>query len=163
MLYVGVNPGKNGGIAILTEERKLAGIWSMPFTNRQTELDENYLNNILKSYPIYDSCTAVIEQPCDMPEERMPKFNKHFSKLKELVLKHIGHAFIVSPSEWKLTFFGKFVNGHSSIIKAYTRTNYNCETIQWVLENQYLPPGVYPRQELCAAICLANYLHSQRH
>lgn len=100
MIYIGIDPGKDGAIAIIeTTEKKVQGYYAVPFSKDQ-------YNNKLKS--ISDiQCICILERVGAMTGQgvtSMFKFGENYGFIQGL-LKAYGIPYeVVTPQKWKKEF-----------------------------------------------------------
>ena len=99
MIYIGIDPGKNGGIAIIDDNFRDC-VYAYPFS-------EETLINKLRAYIYDDICFCTLEQVHAMPKQGVSStfnFGMNFGFIQG-VLKAYGIPYeLVTPQKWKKEF-----------------------------------------------------------
>jgi hypothetical protein len=99
--YLGIDPGRKGGLALIDEFRNLKYYQLMPY--KKTGYDYGQIEELIVNLP--EKTTVVIElKPGTMNKSASPttSFGFHCGVLYGLFFCH--HPVIVSPKEWKKEF-----------------------------------------------------------
>ena len=134
MIYLGVDPGLEGGIAVLSESGSLIALEEMPIhrpTRGRREFDLAGIMGALKRYRKQDEIFVTVEKLGAMPLRRggrqmggaIANFNRGLSRGWQWLLVGLGvpHQ-LVSPQTWQRAMFvGTLVTSlpkHRSIVAA---------------------------------------------
>lgn len=95
---IGIDPGKNGGIALMnTATHKIEGVFKIPDTPAD-------LLELLQGFP-RDGCVAYLEQVHEQPGQRgMFEFGRNYGMIEtSLTASKISH-YKVTPQKWQKGF-----------------------------------------------------------
>lgn len=95
-LYLGIDPGQSGGMAILTSEGEIVDVSKMPET--ETDVSE-YIREFSKTI-----CMAVIEGVHAMPKQGVSssfKFGRQYGGLRMALIAHQIRFETVMPGVWQ--------------------------------------------------------------
>lgn len=96
MIYIGIDPGKNGGIAVIKPNKTRVHVYS-----------EEYLLLVLGYYQDYKECVCYLEHVHAMPKQGVSStfnFGMNFGFIQG-VLKAYGIPYeLVTPQKWKKEF-----------------------------------------------------------
>ena len=98
MLFIGIDPGKNGGIAVLDGELSVVGLFKMPETPQD-------LLNALSSYRSNSTC--VLEKVGGMPGNggsAMFNFGKGYGHIEMALLACGICTETITPNKWEKYF-----------------------------------------------------------
>ncbi len=108
---VGIDPGKNGAIALLLADGRLNQVIPMPTTGKGkgSEIDQYTLVSILRTFQkiANDIVVAGIEEVHSMPKQGVSSsfdFGKSFGIALGAIAGATMAAHRVRPAEWKKTF-----------------------------------------------------------
>lgn len=105
MLFIGIDPGSSGAIAVVDKEGKPVTYWDMPYRNK--EIDCWDLKNILESIKSQDRCFCVLEK-CQYTPAIKGSGAFTFGKTvgaTEAIVSLTGVPFeLIPPQKWKKEF-----------------------------------------------------------
>lgn len=140
MNYLGIDPGKSGGLALLTEEGGFIDVTKMPDT-------EHDLRDLLEEWRRYhpdDGCRATLEFVRSSPQMGVKSaftFGQNFGMLR-MALAAAGIPFeTVTPAKWQAAL-GCRTGGDKNVSKRRA---------------QELFPGVKVTHAIADALLLAEY------
>lgn len=99
MLFIGIDPGKNGGIAVLDENIRIVALSKMPDTPQDLLC---FLSEIK-----FDKCMCMLERVGGMPGNggnAMFNFGKGYGHLEMALLAHNITTETVTPNKWEKFF-----------------------------------------------------------
>lgn len=105
-VWVGIDPGMAGALAVIDEAGKYLRLWDMPITTmgRSGEIDVDSLASIVDEITKYPAPTVLLEWPQTRPDEA-PESSKRFGVGLGLLEGMFTYAGLrprrVAPNEWK--------------------------------------------------------------
>ena len=141
MNYIGVDPGRSGGVAVLTEGGAVVGAWPMPETERD-------VYDLIKEFS--DSSRAVIEYVRCRPGQGAPgvfKFGWGYGGLRMALIPCAVPFVEVTPGKWQRAF---------SLTSSEKRTDTEKKNAN-KSRAQELFPGVRITHALADALLIAEY------
>lgn len=99
MIYIGIDPGKNGGIACLSENR--IGIYVIPYS------EEFLIKRLQNIYGYSTSCICYLEHVHAMPKQGVSStfnFGMNFGFIQGVLKAYSIPYELVTPQKWKKEF-----------------------------------------------------------
>lgn len=99
MIYIGIDPGKNGGIAIIDDNFKYCN-YVYPFS-------EETLVDKLNAFIYDDVCFCIVEQVHAMPKQGLSStfnFGRNYGFIQGVLKTYRIPFELVSPQKWKKEF-----------------------------------------------------------
>lgn len=106
MIYIGIDPGKNGGIAYIQESYMQASCISPCLLKNTFVFDEKGLVSLLKKFNP-DVCVAYVEQVHAMPKQGVSStfnFGMNFGFIQGVLKAYDIPYELVTPQKWKKEF-----------------------------------------------------------
>jgi len=105
MYYIGVDPGKTGGIAILSSVSGVHGVLGVtPMIIAGSELDLSAITDWVYSYVLENNAICYIEKVSAMPKQGVTSmFNFGFSTgaIHGIIASMEIPRYLVTPTQWK--------------------------------------------------------------
>ena len=115
MIYIGIDPGLHGAVAVINDEGKPLGIWDTPVfviksgKRKYREYDLFEMSGLLESIMLQLDqnnlrCQAIIEQAQAMPQQGVTstfRIGYGYGAWKALLAAHAIASASVRPAEWK--------------------------------------------------------------
>ena len=143
MLYIGIDPGKSGAIAVLIDIDDDPRVWTFTFDNTERDIDDWLCNNVLGA-----DAFAFLERVHAMPKQGVKSsftFGQNYGFLRGILIAH-GFPFEeVSPQRWQKAM-GCLSHGDKNVTKA---------------KAQQLFPAVKVTHAIADALLIAEYCRRQ--
>jgi crossover junction endodeoxyribonuclease RuvC len=156
MIHLGIDPGKHGGLAFITETvvpaNGLCVYDAMPMPLSGNEIDGTILADLVKAHQIADDVHATIELVGAMPKQGLSStftFGKGYGMVQG-ILAALGVRYeLVTPQKWKGVILAGTAKDKDAAI-AWCRRAYPGANL--------IPRGCrVPHDGIADAICLAEY------
>jgi hypothetical protein len=118
MIFLGIDPGVSGGVAVVDEDEQIVRIDKFKdLTGKDTA---DLIKNIILATPTGAECFAVLELVGVMPKQGISsagKFMRHYGNLEAMLWAHCVKFEYVTPGKWQKEM-GCLTHGNKNITKS---------------------------------------------